>query len=663
VDPPAEVAEVVAAAVPRVHTAESADDAVDTGLLRPLPVEPDVDVVYAGAAGPDARAAVATVRAAGLSVRLYGTGWDDPALDPELVGVAYGPLPYPSLAAALCAGRSVLVAGPGAAGQALAARACSRPVRTAAAPLTVAPPAAEPPPCWRDRWRDLLGPAPARTRDRGPRVSVVIPAYGVARYVGASVESVLASTYPDFEVVLLDDGSTDGTAAVLRRFAGAPQVRVVRQGNVGQRGRFDLLHRRTAALARGDLLAYLGGDDLAHPDRLAEQVAAFDADPDLDICHSAGALIDGADRPGGPAFALPEPYSTRTLLRNQMGRNVVAHPTVMLHRRAFDRVGPYEEGFASDYGFWLKAAGRLRFRYLARSLVSYRVHEDSASTSAAGLRRAMAEGARLLTAELARRTITDLYPELVHCRGDRAALAAARVDLGNRLLGPYPELALAEYDRAAALLGPGHRTAPLVGHNRAVALTIAGQREAAARVVEGLEAVSPPSARLAAALRLDRDAELSALPLDCCRGESLSPEFVAAGVRADRADPLARSWDGSPPGARRALVVLDPGRPDLGRRALAGWCAGTSAGTPVQLVIPTLGRSAEAVVADLAGLLAGLPHDVAAAGDLVVEPVDSLALLPPGHVELALVLSTPAAVDELAAWVRSAGSSASDPAA
>src|SRR5206468_3143982 len=112
-------------------------------------------------------------------------------------------------------------------------------------------------------------------------------------------------------------------------------------------------------------------------------------------CHTAGIRIDDNGREYERLFALYESYNEWTLLRAELRGNLIAHPTVMMRRSSFAKVGPYDEGFACDYAFWLKAAGRLRFGYLPEALVSYRVHEKSSSTSSTGASRSRDEGHRV----------------------------------------------------------------------------------------------------------------------------------------------------------------------------------------------------------------------------------------------------------------------------
>jgi hypothetical protein len=633
--------------------------ACHTGLLRERRVSATFDVLVAGDATDRRVAGARRLRDAGVDVRVAGEGWEAVA---DLRPVAQGLMPYPERAALLSAARLVVAIGGGAdsALAVLEAAACARPalvsldavvdgferdrdvavlddeaaVAVAAARLLadlptralLASAAAErvrSEYTWRARWRALLehlGLPLASARptlavtERAPRVTVTLPTYNVAEYLEDSVASVLAQTYRDFELVVLDDGSTDGTRAVLDRFRGDRRVRVHEQANLGQTGRFDLLHRRLAELARGDLLVYFGSDDLCHPQRLEQQVARFDADPQLDILHSGAAIIDSAGRVTG-SFTLGESYTRWTLPRVLLRTNVVAHPTVMLRRACFERFGPYEEGFAADYHYWTKAARFAKFGYDPTQLLSYRVHAKGSSTAGSGLQTAALEGRRLRRQLRARMSITELYPELTRC-GSPTAYAAAYLDLGNRLLSPVTDAdaALAEYDRAAQ-----HGADPgLLAVNRAVALICVGQH-AEAEVVLAAHAQASAAARSARA-RLARalQGDVSQIPDDILiEGATVCPDlFRVAPTSADD----VWAWDGSAVTGRRLVLAVDWREPDAAAVVLQAYCRLFTAGDPIELVLPAPGMTAEVAAERVAALVPGGFADLSRAADVIVEP-------------------------------------------
>ncbi|SDG45103.1 Glycosyl transferase family 2 [Limimonas halophila] len=156
-----------------------------------------------------------------------------------------------------------------------------------------------------------------------PTVSVVMPAYNRAHTVGAAVDSVLAQSFADFELIVIDDGSTDATAAVVRQRGDARVHLVSHEHNRG------LVASRNHALAlsEGRYVAVLDSDDLAAPDRLARQVHALDTHPDL---GEVGGWIRRIDERGRPGRIKRHPTSPRAVRAQMPWRAGIAHTTAML---------------------------------------------------------------------------------------------------------------------------------------------------------------------------------------------------------------------------------------------------------------------------------------------------------------------------------------------
>ncbi len=127
-----------------------------------------------------------------------------------------------------------------------------------------------------------------------PAASIVIPAYNVAATIGDAVESALAQTYADFEVIVVDDGSRDDTVETVLRVA-HPRLRLVRQANRGLAG----ARNSGIAAARGRYVGFLDGDDIWAPEKLAAHVAHLEANPHVGLSFTASQLIDGEGRPLG----------------------------------------------------------------------------------------------------------------------------------------------------------------------------------------------------------------------------------------------------------------------------------------------------------------------------------------------------------------------------
>jgi glycosyltransferase involved in cell wall biosynthesis len=220
------------------------------------------------------------------------------------------------------------------------------------------------------------------TPKRSELCSVVIPAYNASHHVGPAIESVLAQTYPYVEVVVVDDGSTDDTAAVLERFG--RDVIVVRTTNAGPGAARNVGLRH----ARGDRVAFLDSDDLWAPRRLERCIEQLDERPEIDFVTTDAALIVDdvvtAQRFYGdlvdPRFPEPDEQLQMMVDHNFLFVSVVAN------RHAVDAVGGFDENRAlmssEDYDLWMRLllAGA-RAALIREPLASYRLRSDSLSAN------------------------------------------------------------------------------------------------------------------------------------------------------------------------------------------------------------------------------------------------------------------------------------------
>jgi glycosyltransferase involved in cell wall biosynthesis len=206
-----------------------------------------------------------------------------------------------------------------------------------------------------------------------------MPAHNVAPFVGVAIESVMAQTFDDWELIVIDDGSVDTTAAVVERYLSRDaRLKLVRQPNRGISGA-----RNTAMrIADGEYIALLDSDDLWEPAFLDAQVAILRTRPDIDIL-TANAWNMGGHADGEPARPWPDPRPQPTLATIIADETAVFIMSVM-RRRVFETVGPFDENLRTneDYDYWLRAAAAgFRFARNARPLARYRRRSDSASAS------------------------------------------------------------------------------------------------------------------------------------------------------------------------------------------------------------------------------------------------------------------------------------------
>ena len=212
-----------------------------------------------------------------------------------------------------------------------------------------------------------------------PSVSVVMPAYNVAPYIGEAIRSALAQTHTDLELIVVDDGSKDETANIVREFAHSDKrVHLVQQPNRGLAG------ARNTALraATGDYLALLDSDDVWEPEFLAEQLAILEARPEVDIVTGNGWYLDGPKH-GQLARPYPDARPDPTLT-SILGDEWSVFIMAVFRRRVYTTVGTFDEEMRSneDYDFWLRAAhAGFRFRRNDQPLGHYRRRDDSVSAT------------------------------------------------------------------------------------------------------------------------------------------------------------------------------------------------------------------------------------------------------------------------------------------
>ncbi|RMF38954.1 MAG: glycosyltransferase [Planctomycetota bacterium] len=207
-----------------------------------------------------------------------------------------------------------------------------------------------------------------------PLVSVVMPVYNAQAYLVDAVASIIEQTLADWELVCVDDGSTDATPEILRWMAQRDaRIRVVRQENAGI---VEALNRG-CTLARGPLIARMDADDIALPARLERQVEWFRRYPK---CVAAGTGILEIDADGDPLRVTYPPMAEDQIQRSLLSRQTgLYHPTVMMRTEAWRAVGGYRRQYqwVEDHDLWLRMAQRGPLMNLPSVLLAYRQHASS----------------------------------------------------------------------------------------------------------------------------------------------------------------------------------------------------------------------------------------------------------------------------------------------
>ena len=222
----------------------------------------------------------------------------------------------------------------------------------------------------------MLTPNPMKISDKSqPLVSVIMPVYNAERYLGEAVESILSQTFADFELIAIDDCSTDGSLAILKSFA-EKDKRVLVLENERNLGVTPTLNRGLA-IAHGELIARMDAVDVSLPERLEKQAAFLEAHPEIGLVSGDAVAIDAEGCAIPEAFALiREPGYIKWLLHFTCP---ITHPAVMGRKALFEQAGGYDPAlrYAQDYDLWQRMSHFTHITNIPDTLVGRRVHSQS----------------------------------------------------------------------------------------------------------------------------------------------------------------------------------------------------------------------------------------------------------------------------------------------
>jgi glycosyltransferase involved in cell wall biosynthesis len=214
-----------------------------------------------------------------------------------------------------------------------------------------------------------------------PAISVILPVHNGLPYLREAVESILGQSFPDFELLAIDDGSTDGSAVYLEALDD-PRLRIFRRNHSGITPGLNF----GLAQARADLIARMDADDIARPERLERQWHFMHDHPEVVLLGSRVQEIDGTGRLVGVVATLPEEHEAIVARFTQPRKmNPLVHPAVMFRREAALRCGGYREDFpvAEDSDLWRRLARIGRLHILAEPLLLLRKHDGNVTRAKA----------------------------------------------------------------------------------------------------------------------------------------------------------------------------------------------------------------------------------------------------------------------------------------
>jgi len=221
--------------------------------------------------------------------------------------------------------------------------------------------------------------------NNNPLVTVRIPAYNHERYIEKAILSIVNQTFQDFELIVINDGSTDRTPEIIDRLSEEYGFRVIHQENAGLTKTLNRLIR----LAKGQFITGCASDDFWPETRLEEQVKCFEQHPEADLVHGNFTTVDGVDQiaPNGGLKGVPIDGSSEFPHFVRRKRSYLTG-TIMVRTEAFYRVGLYDETIAvEDFDWMLRATRLLSIKHSDQSWTFYRRHGENWGMTAKGAAR------------------------------------------------------------------------------------------------------------------------------------------------------------------------------------------------------------------------------------------------------------------------------------
>jgi glycosyltransferase involved in cell wall biosynthesis len=208
-----------------------------------------------------------------------------------------------------------------------------------------------------------------------PQISVVLPVYNGGVFLSKAIESILNQTYADFEFIIINDGSKDGSKELIDLYAAQDnRIIAVHQENAGLVASLN----RGVALAKAPLIARMDADDIAFPERFAKQFAYLQQHPDVVVLGTSIRLIDENEK---PIYDMRYPVRAKEVAKSMFRTNPMAHPTVMMRTDIVREAGGYNPlyQYNEDYDLWLRLSEKYKLANLPDIYLLYRQHPHKVS--------------------------------------------------------------------------------------------------------------------------------------------------------------------------------------------------------------------------------------------------------------------------------------------
>jgi glycosyltransferase involved in cell wall biosynthesis len=213
---------------------------------------------------------------------------------------------------------------------------------------------------------------------QNPKISVIMSAYNADRYLSEAIESILGQTYPDFEFIIIDDGSSDATQSIVLDYAERDDriIPIINEENIGLTRSL----KKGLSIAEGEFIARMDADDISLPDRFEKQVVFFQSHPEIGLLGGVYEVIDENGEDCGKSGILPQDdISIRWRLLYQ---NAFVHSTIMVRKTCVEQVGGYNKEFrySQDYDLWSRVMRVTNGNNFPNALIKLRRTNQNIST-------------------------------------------------------------------------------------------------------------------------------------------------------------------------------------------------------------------------------------------------------------------------------------------